>query len=122
MTANRRHRRWRDLPAAVLMLAPSAVILGTFVIYPLVRAIGLGHERCDAQGQNCRSNGWDQYLDVARSNEFRHALFTTMKFAAITVPIGLALGIGLAALADKYLRGISIFRAVFSSTVATSVA
>ena len=40
----------------------------------------------------------------------------------MTVPIGLVLGIGLAVLADKQLRGIGFFRTVFSSTVATSVA
>jgi ABC-type sugar transport system permease subunit len=40
----------------------------------------------------------------------------------MTVPIGLALGIGLAVLADKQLRGMAVFRTIFSSTVATSVA
>ena len=40
----------------------------------------------------------------------------------MTVPIGLALGIGLAVLADKQIRGVGFFRTVFSSTVATSVA
>jgi sn-glycerol 3-phosphate transport system permease protein len=38
------------------------------------------------------------------------------------VPLGLVLGVALAMLADKYLRGIGVFRAIFSSTVATSVA
>ncbi len=106
----------------MLLLAPSAIVLGVFVLYPLGRAVWLGQQRCDAQGDNCRSNGWDQYVDVVRSNEFRDALFTTFKFAVITVPTGLVLGIALAALADKYLRGIGVFRAIFSSTVATSVA
>ena len=46
----------------------------------------------------------------------------TFKLALITVPLGLALGVGLAVLADKQLRGIGFFRTVFSSTVATSVA
>ena len=46
----------------------------------------------------------------------------TFRLALITVPIGLALGIGLAVLADKQLRGIGFFRTVFSSTVATWVA
>ena len=68
------------------------------------------------------SNGWDQYIDTFVSAEFQHALWVTVKFALITVPLGLACGLGLAVLADKHLRGISIFRAVFSSTVATSVA
>jgi sn-glycerol 3-phosphate transport system permease protein len=104
------------------MLAPSLAVLSVFVLYPLGRAVWLGQQRCDAQGENCRSSGWDQYVDVIRSDEFRDAVTVTFKFALITVPIGLALGIALAALADKYVRGISAFRAVFSSTVATSVA
>lgn len=115
-------RRWRDLPAALLMLAPSLVILGTFVLYPLVRAVWLGHQRCDATGSNCRSNGWDQYVDAFRSTEFQNALWVTFKFAVFTVPLGLVLGVGLAVLAHKTLRGIGVVRAVFSSTVATSVA
>ena len=115
-------RRWRDFPVAVGMLLPSAVILGVFVIYPLVRAVQLGHLRCDATGTRCREGGWVQYVDVFRSNEFQHALFNTTRLAIMTVPIGLALGIGLAVLADKQIRGVGFFRTVFSSTVATSVA
>jgi sn-glycerol 3-phosphate transport system permease protein len=104
------------------MLAPSLVILSVFVLYPLGQAIWLGQARCDAQGDNCTSNGWDQYVDVARSEEFQHALWVTVKFALITVPVGIALGVGLAVLADKYLRGIGAFRTIFSSTIATTVA
>ncbi|HEX4982469.1 MAG TPA: sugar ABC transporter permease, partial [Ilumatobacteraceae bacterium] len=120
-TAQRR-QRWRNMPVAVAMLAPSLVILVTFVLYPLGKAIWLGHQRCDVEGANCESNGWDQYWDAFRSDQFQHALLVTTKFALITVPLGLVLGIGLAVLADKWLRGIGVFRAVFSSTVATSVA
>ncbi len=115
-------KKWRDVPIAVAMLAPSAIVLGTFVVYPLVRAIQLGHLRCDATGRRCREGGWGQYVDVFRSNEFQHSLANTTRLALMTVPIGLALGIGLAVLADKQLRGIGVFRTVFSSTVATSVA
>ena len=117
-----RRRSWRQLPAAVVLLGPSLVILVTFVLYPLGRAIVLGQQRCDAVGRNCRSNGWDQYWDVFRSVEFQNALGVTFRFALMTVPLGLVLGIGLAVLAHKQLRGIGVFRAVFSSTVATSVA
>ena len=98
------------------------VVLAMFVVYPLVRAIVLGSQRCDIQGGNCRSNGWDQYVDVFRSVEFQNALWATFKLALITVPLGLALGVGLAVLANKPLRRIGAFRTIFSSTVATSVA
>jgi sn-glycerol 3-phosphate transport system permease protein len=110
------------LPAALLLLAPSMVVLAVFVVYPLIRAIVLGSQRCDIQGTDCHSNGWDQYVDVFRSVEFQHALWATFKLALITVPLGLALGVGLAVLANKALRRIGVFRAIFSSTVATSVA
>jgi sn-glycerol 3-phosphate transport system permease protein len=104
------------------MLAPSAIVLGVFVIYPLGRAVWLGQQRCDNFGGNCTSQGFGQYLDIFRSTEFQNALVVTVKFALITVPLGLVLGVGLAVLADKFLRGIGAFRAIFSSTVATSVA
>lgn len=104
------------------MLAPSAIILGVFVLYPLGRAAWLGQQRCDNFGGNCESQGLGQYVDIFRSTEFQHALAVTVKFAALTVPLGLVLGIGLAVLANKYLRGVGVFRAIFSSTVATSVA
>jgi len=104
------------------MLAPSAIILGVFVLYPLGRAVWLGQQRCNNFGGNCQSQGFSQYVDVFQSTEFQNALVVTFKFAVITVPLGLVLGVGLAVLADKYLRGIGAFRAIFSSTVATSVA
>jgi len=117
-----RRRRWRDTPLAVAMIGPSLLVLGIFVLYPLGRAVWLGQQRCNYQGKNCQSVGWGQYTNVIQSNEFQHALWVTVKFAAITVPFGLALGVGLAILADRHLRGMRFFRTIFSSTIATSVA
>ena len=121
MALSRRTRR-KETGLAAVMLAPSLAVLGLFVLYPLGKAIWLGHQRCNSQGKACKSNGWDQYTDVLRSPEFHHALIVTTKFALLTVPLGLVLGVGLAVLADRYLRGIGIFRTIFSSTVATSIA
>jgi ABC-type sugar transport system permease subunit len=115
-------KRWRDTPLAIALLAPSLVVLAVFVLYPLGRAMWLGTQRCDPQGRSCRSNGVDQYVDVFRSNEFQQALGVTFRFALMTVPIGLVLGVALAVLVDKQIKGMGFFRTVFSSTVATSVA
>ena len=104
------------------MLAPSLVVLGLFIVYPLGRAVWLGQQRCNTFGTNCSSNGFGQYADLFRSVEFQSSLLVSFKFALLTVPLGLALGVGLAVLADKYLRGVAVFRTVFSSTIATSVA
>jgi sn-glycerol 3-phosphate transport system permease protein len=120
--ANPSAHRWKQFPAALALLAPSLIILGVFVLYPLGKAVSLGRQRCDSQGSNCTSNGWDQYWDAFRSVEFQNALWVTFKFALITVPLGLVLGVGLAVLANKALSRISVFRTIFTSTVATSVA
>jgi sn-glycerol 3-phosphate transport system permease protein len=122
--SHQRHskRRLGDLPLALAMVLPSLAVLGVFVLYPLGRAVWLGQQRCDNFGKNCVSNGISQYRDLFRSSEFQNALAVTLRYAVITVPLGLILGVGLAVLADKHLRGIGAFRTVFSSTVATSVA
>ncbi len=115
-------RRWRDVPAAAALLAPSAALLGVFVVYPLARAILLGTRKCNVSGRVCKTVGWHQYVTVWRSAPFQNALGNTLRFVAMTVPIGLVLGVGLAVLADKQLRGIGVFRTIFSSTIASSVA
>ena len=112
----------RDWVLAALFLLPSMVVFGVFVFYPLVRTAQLGLYRSDPFGGLGRYVGIEQYADVLGSEQFRDSLVTTVKFALLTVPTGLVLGVGLAVLAHKQLRGIGVFRTVFSSTVATSVA
>jgi ABC-type sugar transport system permease subunit len=116
------NRRLRDVPWAIAMLLPSLALVAVWTVYPLVRAIQKGHFRCDVTGKKCTDQGWGRYIDVFQSAEFQHALSVSLKLMFLTVPTGLVLGVGLAVLADKHLRGIGIFRTIFSSTIATSVA
>jgi ABC-type sugar transport system permease subunit len=114
--------RVRDTATALALLSPSLVVFGIFVFYPLVRAGFLGLHQNDFFGGNRRYIGFSQYVDVFNSDGFRDSLGTTLQFALLTVPTGLVLGLALAMLADKKLRGIGFFRTIFASTVATSVA
>lgn len=117
----RRHRVRESLTAG-WMLAPSLVIFGAFVFYPLARAGFLGLHQNDFFGGNRRWVGFSQYTDIATSDTFLESLRITLVFTVLTVPTGLVLGLGLAVLADKTMRGIGIFRTFFASTIATSVA
>jgi sn-glycerol 3-phosphate transport system permease protein len=120
----KRRRRYnaRDMALAGLLLLPSLAVFGVFVFYPLVRTILLGFQRSDPFGLRTEYVGFQQYRDVLSSNAFHDHLLTTVAFAALTVPGGLVLGLALALLANKQLKGIRVFRTIFSSTVATSVA
>jgi sn-glycerol 3-phosphate transport system permease protein len=112
----------REWPLAVLLLAPSAAVFGVFVFYPLVRTVQLAMYRSDPFGGLGRFVGVSAFGDVLSSHPFRHSLWVTVEYALLTVPTGVALGLGLAVLAHRELRGIRIFRTIFSSTIATSVA
>ena len=108
---------------AALMLLPSIVVFGVFVFYPLVRTFLLGFYRTPPfPGLPRQYVGLDQFRDVWSSEAFVDSLQTTVLFALFTVPAGIVLGIALATLAHQRLRGIAVYRTIFSSTVATSVA
>jgi ABC-type sugar transport system permease subunit len=107
---------------ALIFLAPSLVIFSAFVFYPLMKAVYLGFYETDNFGNQGDFVGVDQYRTVLTSEAFRHSLWVTFLFALYTVPPGILLGLALALLANQKLPGISIFRIMFSSTVATSVA
>lgn len=107
---------------AVAFLAPSLLVFGVFVFYPLGRTIWLGQHDEDPFGRRRVYVGVSRFWDVLQSDEFRNSLGVTVRFTLLTVPLGLLLGLLLALLAHQQLRGVAVFRTIFSSTVATSVA
>jgi multiple sugar transport system permease protein/sn-glycerol 3-phosphate transport system permease protein len=106
----------------MIFLLPSLVLFGAFVFYPLIKSVWLGFYETDPFGNTGDFVGADQYRSVLTSEDFRHSLWVTFLFALYTVPAGISLGLMLALLANQKLKGIGVFRVLFSSTVATSVA
>jgi len=105
------------------LVLPSLLVFGTFIFYPFVKNFWLGLYRTPPFPNLPRSwVGISQYKDVLTSHLFTNSFKVTVEFVALTVPIGIALGLGLAVLAHQRLRGIAVFRTIFSSTVVTSVA
>lgn len=118
MSTRSRH----DVAIGVAMVLPSLVVVAAFVLYPLARTAWIGAFVQDPFGGNRRFVGLDQYADVLTSGEFRNSVWVTIRFAAITVPTSLVLGTLLAVLGNQHLRGIRVFRTIFASTLATSIA
>lgn len=118
--------RWvnavKRLGFGMIFLLPSLFLFGTFIFYPLIKSVWLGFFETDPFGNTGDFVGVDQYRAVLTSVDFRHALWITLLFALYTVPASIFLGLMLALLANQKLKGMGIFRVLFSSTVATSVA
>jgi sn-glycerol 3-phosphate transport system permease protein len=126
-TRRRRRRRFsrrtRDMLLGYALVLPSLLVFGTFIFYPFIKNFWLGLYRTPPFPNLPRSwVGLSQYRDVLTSQLFTNSFKVTVEFVAITVPVGITLGLLLAVLAHQRLRGITIFRTIFSSTVVTSVA
>lgn len=122
-TRRRRARKRREALLGYALVAPALIVFGVFVFYPFAKNIWLGLYRTPPfPGLPKRYAAYDQYVRVLGSHEFRGSLSTTFVFVLLTVPIGLFLGLVMAVLAHQKLRGITVYRTIFSSTVATSIA
>jgi sn-glycerol 3-phosphate transport system permease protein len=116
-------RSTREAGLAYLLILPALTIFAIFIFYPFLKNFYLGFYKTPPfPGLPKRFVGLDQYRDVLTSSDFLNSLRTTVTFALLTVPVGIALGIGLAVLAHQRLKGVGVYRMIFSSTVATSVA
>jgi sn-glycerol 3-phosphate transport system permease protein len=124
MTTKRRYsRRVREAALGYLLVLPSLIVFGTFVFYPFFKNFQLSlYETPPFPNLPKRYVGFEQFSEVLSSSEFTNSLKVTLLLAVITVPVGIGLGLLLAMLAHQRLRGITFFRTIFSSTVATSVA
>jgi ABC-type sugar transport system permease subunit len=116
-------RKVREAATGYLFLLPALGLFGVFVFYPLVKTALLGlYAQPVFPGLPTRYVGLAQYTSVLKSSEFLGDLWRTVLFILFTMPLGVALGLGMAVLAHKKLAGIRVFRTIFSSTIATSVA
>jgi sn-glycerol 3-phosphate transport system permease protein len=116
-------RRRREAGLAYLLLFPALAIFTAFVFFPFAKNFQLAlYRNPPFPGLPSHYVGFRQISDVLTSSAFRHSLWTTVLFALMTVPTGILAGLVLAVIAHQRLRGIAVYRTIFSSTVATSVA
>lgn len=117
-----RRGRLREGLLGYALLIPSAVIFATFFFYPLYRLVFLGLHKQNRTGTALRYEGLSQFGEVLTGEQFTSGLRISVTYVLLTMPLGLVLGILLALAANRHLRGIKVFRTIFASTVASSVA
>ena len=98
-----------------LFLLPAALIMGAVLIYPLFSGLGLSF--FEWQMRNLRQDpiwvGLRNYRELLSNPFFRESFVVTLKFTFSVVVIELFVGLVLALLLERGIRGLRFFRTVF---------
>ena len=92
-----------------VLLVPAAIALAAVSIYPLVYGF-VASVRQFRYGLDLGFAGLNNYLAVVQDATFTTALATTAKYVVLCVVIETLLGLGLAMLVNRQLRGASLWR------------
>jgi multiple sugar transport system permease protein len=108
--AGRDWRRREKMVAAVL-LAPALLYLIVMSIYPTIWSLWLAfHNYLVYQPDKASFAGFDNFTDLLDSEVFRQSFRVTLAFSAIAVSIECALGLAIAVLLDRKMRGANLLR------------
>ncbi len=106
-----------------LFLAPALLFFVLFSYYPFLKTIYMSTTITDAQGQVKAFVGLKNFETLFARDEFLEILGNTLVFIPLTVIPTIIIGLALAALAEKKLRGFSgIAETLFTLPMATSSA
>lgn len=115
-------KSWKEFLTALLYLSPSLLIFIVFIFYPMVKTVYLSLYLTNPHGDAVVWKGLQNYIVLFTSETFRKNLIASVLFVVYTVPGTIVLALALSVLANVKLRGIGIFRTLYSSTIGVSVA
>lgn len=116
------HKERRLFGIGILYLLPALLLLGVFLFYPMVKTLYFSFNTVTGGGNVGGFVGWQHYIDLLYSAEFRKSMIGTLLFVLYTVPAEIIIALFLAIIASERLSGIGFFRTIFSSTLGVSVA
>jgi multiple sugar transport system permease protein len=111
----RRHRRGvlgraQALTAGAFLL-PNLVMVSLFVLLPLALAFVVSFQKLGSLG-GAQWLGTNNYTDLVKDHVFWESLFNTAIFTVLTVPVGMAIGLGIAVLLNGVLPGRTLYRSI----------
>lgn len=107
----RRQGAGLDLALPYLLLAPSVLIVLAVLVYPLWDGLRAS-TKFYRYGKPVREVGLDNYLRLWEDEQFRNALWVTLRFVGLSVAIETILGLALALFCLREFRGIRLLRTV----------
>lgn len=101
--------RQRRALTAYAFMAPSLVILGLFVLWPMISSLRTSFMDYSVLGGGTWV-GVDNYTELASDPAFRNALGKTLYYAGVTTPVSVALALGAALLLNRAIPARGFFR------------
>lgn len=98
-----------------IFMAPAVIILVVALLYPIgymVYASFLDWSPSQRIGQ-AEFIGLRNYSNLLKDEAFRESFWVTIKFAAVVVTLEMFIGVGLALLLDRNIKGMSMLRTIF---------
>jgi multiple sugar transport system permease protein len=93
------------------------------VLYPLLQLIWVSLNEWNILKDQMTFVGLKNYQAILKEEGFRQALVNTLVYVGVTVPLGMAVSLGLALLLNDKIKGVGFFRtAVFTPFVTSTVA
>jgi multiple sugar transport system permease protein len=113
----------REALAGYSFMAPTILVLGTFVILPIAYAIFLAFHKVRILGElSYRFIGFKSFIRMADDERVWIALKNTAEYVAIVVPIQTILALVLALTLNSKIKGKNGFRIIFFLPTVTSSA
>jgi multiple sugar transport system permease protein len=102
----------RDL-VGYAFISPWVIGFVFFTAWPFLRSLWLSFNRYDIIREP-KFVGFANYESLLTNDEtFRNSVVVTLKFAAVSVPLSIIAGVGLALLLNANIRGIAVYRTLF---------
>ena len=108
MLKKKKDKKFLKTMEPYLWLLPAFILFGAFTFYPFIETIFKSFFIVDSFGNVNRFVGLENYMYILSVEKFVQAIFNTVWFVLLTVPISKVLGFLLALLANKK-RKTSIF-------------
>lgn len=103
----------KDNAAAWLFLLPSLIFLILFTLYPMIKTLIMSFFQSDLSTADPRYIGADNFTMMWEDEVFRKALINNIWFAIGTVPTSVLIGMGLAILVNRSMKGSGVARTFF---------
>lgn len=103
-----------------LLITPSILVIFVFLIIPFAQSIRESFYTSSPFGTHSIFVGLRNYVRLFSSVEYRSSVFTTFKFSAFVIIVGLSISLGIAQLLNQKIKGVGFYQIALIWTYALS--